>query len=87
MAGQIVQVVIYSHKHGDDVNVFATKAGARASLAEVARVYWDDMYADVNVDGDVPETPEGLSDDEAIRLYFANMHGESAEIVERYIGD
>ncbi len=86
-ANQIVHVVVYSHKHGDDVNVYATDAGARASLAEIARMYWADMYGDGNPADDVPETPEGLSDEEAARLYFANMDGESAEIVQRYIGD
>ena len=37
-----VFVAIYEHRHGTDVNVFATEDGARAWKDELAREYWSD---------------------------------------------
>lgn len=33
-------VATYEHRHGTDVKVFATEAGARAWKDELAREYW-----------------------------------------------
>ena len=50
-----VFVAIYEHRHGTDVNVFATEAGAQAWKDGLAREYWSDYC-----EGEPP--PEGAGD-------------------------
>lgn len=64
---QVVYVLAYENKYGGDVSVYATAEGAVAGAAEIARRFW-------RAEG-VPGTPEGLSDADAVSVYFDAMDG------------
>jgi hypothetical protein len=79
VGGQVVHVLHYWHKHGDDITVYATHALAQASAAGIARMYWGEL----DVHGDVPESPGDLSDEEAASVYFGELEEhEGYEITE-----
>jgi hypothetical protein len=63
---QVVYTLRYSHRHGDDVYVYSTAGKAHAALAEIAREWWPDI---THLDG-APTTPDGLTDEQAIEMYF-----------------
>lgn len=76
-----VWVVVYSHRHGIDVNVHTTEQGAIAALADLCRFYWDDALAYATVENPVPSDPGSLSGDrQVIDVYFAAVADESWEI-------
>jgi hypothetical protein len=75
-----VYVLLYSHRHGDDISVYASYDLARAGLAGICREWWNDARAG---DDSFPASPDGLSDDEVIARYFNAMDStESWEITE-----
>lgn len=55
-----VFVAVYEHRHGADVRVFATFAGAQAWKDEIGAAYWTDVSND-------PQ-PEGACGDEYFEL-------------------
>lgn len=72
LAAKRVHVVIYEHRHGQDVTVHATPEGAERRKVGLAREYWDEV---AGRDG-CPETaPE--DDAEAVGLYFDTHPSES----------
>ena len=62
-----VWVVEYAHKHGTDFSAHATAAEARQVVAWIARQFWADIAA---IRDELPATPEGLSDEEMVQMYF-----------------
>ena len=72
-----VFVAIYEHRHGIDVNVFATEAGAQAWKDDLAREYWSDYC-----EGDPPSEGAGDAYFEAAGGY---CDGEVFSIKERPI--
>ena len=72
---RLVAILIYEHQHGRDVSAYGSYAGAKAALAEIARSQWKDRAAT-----DVLDDPDGLSDDEVIRLYFDGHDEEFYDI-------
>ena len=71
--GQVVHVLHYWHKHGDDIAVYVTHALACAGAAGIARQFWDELTGRVNVRDDVPASPDCLSDEEAAGMYFGEL--------------
>jgi hypothetical protein len=69
-------VVHHLHRHGCDVRLYATDALAHAAVAELARNWWPEIAWD---DG-APATPDGLSDADAIRIYFDHHASECCTV-------
>lgn len=66
-----VYVLRYEHRHGDDIDVYATGELADAAVADIARQYWD--YAagtPAGREAGLPESADGLSDAEVTQMYF-----------------
>ena len=72
-----VWVLRYSHKHGDDILAFTSLDLASDALAAIAREWWDDI---TGIWDEVPETPDGLSDEATIEMYFDHQDDESWSI-------
>jgi hypothetical protein len=70
-----VYVLRYSHKHGDDIDVYATADAASAAAADLARQFWGEAAGSMNAPDDFPAAPDGLSDQDATRLYFDVLDG------------
>jgi hypothetical protein len=68
-----VWVLEYLHKHGSDLSAHATEEDAQRAIAEIARNFWEDV---ASWHPDMPATPDGLSDEDATRIYFANYDAE-----------
>lgn len=60
-----VYVVEYWHKHGNDIFVCATDEVALSVAAGIAREQWPTVASEA-----LPESPDGLSDEEVRRAYF-----------------
>ena len=69
-------VLHYSHRHGDDITLWAASDLAYAALGTIVREYWDEITDD---DG-VPDSPDALTDDQAIEMYFDRQDDESYSI-------
>lgn len=59
-----VWVTIYTHKYGNDINVFETEEQAEEHRQEIAREYWDDTL----IDEPMPSDPQ-----EAADAYFEHV--------------
>ena len=70
-----VYVAIQEHRHGMDVNVYNTWAGAEAWKEEIARENWDR----------VSEDP--LPEDDCADEYFDLVHGEWFRIDEHHVNE
>ena len=70
-----VYVAIHEHRHGMDVNVYDTWAGAEAWKEEIARENWDR----------VSEDP--LLEDDCADEYFDLVHGEWFRIEECHVNE
>jgi hypothetical protein len=69
----LVYVLRYWHKHGDDISVHATPELADEAIAGIVRLWWEEVRGEHGV----PDTPGGLSDEDAVRLYFDHQDGRS----------
>lgn len=76
-----VHILWYSHRHGDDFTVYGTGEQAIAARADIAREFWGEAADGVSTPDGFPDSPDGLTDEEAVRLYFEAMDDESAEII------
>lgn len=76
-----VFVVVYDHRHGIDVSVYTTIELATAAVAGIAREWWSEITGY----GEVPDTPDGLTDEEATEIYFAHQDDEGYAIEPRVI--
>lgn len=72
---QTVYVLRYSHYHGDDIDVYATSEAASAAAADLARQFWGKAAGTMNAPDDFPDSPDGLSDQDATRMYFNVLDG------------
>lgn len=63
-----------SHRHGDDFTVHTTYESARGWIVDYAREWWREM--DHEAYG-LPESCDGLSDDEVVEHYFEHNDDES----------
>jgi hypothetical protein len=80
----VVHVLRHSHRHGTDISTHATVGGAAAALAAIARGQWDDMLGRSDAEG-APPTPDGLTDEEAVAMYFDHQEDEFSEIVQAVV--
>ena len=71
----MVHVLVYTHRPGEDIFVHATEAGLRKTLAAVVGEYWHEV-------ADSPARPDAMpaDTDEAIRIYFEANNDESYSI-------
>lgn len=77
-----VWVVEYSHKHGTDIMVAETEQAARDALADVVTGYWND----VRYEPGVPGSPDDLSTDQVLSIYFGAIGPEeNYEISEQLV--
>lgn len=68
-----VWVTLYTHKHGNDINVFETVEQAEAFRRKLAADYWEDQ-----MDGEpMPADPE-----EAADMYFEQVGSYGEEFFE-----
>jgi hypothetical protein len=67
-----VWVLRYSHRHGDDLLAFTSTDLAHDALAAICREWWDD----ITWNDDVPETPDGMTDEAIIETYFDHQSDE-----------
>jgi len=72
-----VWILEYQHKHGTDLTAHATEEAARLAAAQIARDFWEDV---ASWHPEMPATPDGLSDEDATRIYFANFDAEDYHI-------
>lgn len=79
-----VYVLHYWHKHGSDISLYATYELARRSIADIARAYWADaVNHPFSQEVGLPDSPDGLNDEDVARLYFQVMESsEGYEITE-----
>lgn len=54
---QRVTVAVYSHKHGEDIRVFASEAAAEEWRQEIAIEYWEDLFSEP-MPGDLDEAAD-----------------------------
>lgn len=74
LAGTTVYVLRYWHRHGSDITVHASREGADAQIAGYVREWWvSERY------GNMPETPDLLSDDAAVQMYFDAQNDYASE--------
>lgn len=66
-----VHILIYSHRHGDDVYAFREMKDAERKITSIAREWWP---------VDIPETEIPTSDGELVERYFETMAEESYRI-------
>lgn len=66
---QKVWVLTLTHRHGDDITVYATQDLALAATEAYCREWWNDWF-----DGDVPD---GLSGRDLIDMYFSKSEESS----------
>jgi hypothetical protein len=66
---QRVTVAVYSHKHGEDIRVFASEAGAEEWRQQIAVEYWDDLF----------DEPMSADLDEAADQYFDHCRDAGLE--------
>ena len=66
-----VHVSVVMHRHGENIYVNRTAAGAVAALAVYARENWHEL------EGQGAEPPEALSDDQIVQAYFDENEDES----------
>lgn len=64
-----VIVATYSHRHGNDIRVFADDTGAKKWMREIAKEWWDHEFPD----DPIPDDP-----DDAAEQYFERK-AESAD--------
>lgn len=81
-ASGTVYVLQYTHKHGDDFTAWPSQQEAESALAGIVREWW---AAEMKGEDGVPATPDDLSDEDAVRMYFDHT-SETAEIHELLIG-
>lgn len=74
---QTVYVLHYSHRHGDDITVHADSDLAHEWLASIVREWWTEITG--RGDG-VPDSPDGLTNEKAVSVYFDHKHDESWSI-------
>ncbi len=81
LAGQDAFVVTISSPFGQGVWVCASEAGATHQAAEYARRNWREMASTEEAHGrHVRATPDGLSDLDAVQLYFSVSNTEEFDI-------
>lgn len=74
---QRVWVLIQEHRHGTNVDVFATYEAAQNDLIEWAEVYWDELPK---------PRPEFTPDMGSVEYYFANHpDGETYSIEQKEV--
>src|SRR5215471_10011974 len=76
---QWVWVLEIEEKYGSSFTAHGDQAAALAEAAEHARDYWADVAPS---HPEMPPTPDGLDDAEAVRVYFANCGREHCYIHE-----
>ena len=75
-----VYIATIEHKHGVNTYVSETYMLAFAEVVQYAREYWEDIEYDGK-----PATPDGLSDDEIVRMYFeGEVYGDEFYAIEGY---
>jgi len=74
-----IYLLTIDHRDGSTVSVHATEEGARKALAAHVRDQWP---SDLPPDSSLPTSPDGLSDEDAIRAYYAAMEGLEAYDIE-----
>jgi len=74
-----VYVVVFSTRHGDEVNVYESEQLAKTELASAVRTFWEEVAERAGT------TTPPEDDDEALALYFENHHEDSYAIVEKTI--
>jgi hypothetical protein len=77
-----VWVLIYDHRNGTDFGLYDSRDLAHATLAAIARQWWPDLDHEA---WELPESPDGLPDDEVIGKYFDAMDEESWNIEPRTV--
>lgn len=75
-----VFALTYEHRHGADLSLWATEAGAVRSLAETAREWWSEAVENADPDDGIPTDPPA-DDERAVELYFMVM-GEDRNVWE-----
>ena len=68
-----VFVGIYSHKHGNDIAVYATRERAEQGRQVIADIWWEHEFDEE----EKPTDPEELAS-----AYFDRVEGESFDIEE-----
>jgi hypothetical protein len=71
-----VYVLRYSHKHGDELSAHVSLEAAIDDIAGIARECWHEIADDPRA----PETPDNLSDEDAVSVYFERNTEENYEI-------
>lgn len=62
-----------SHRHGLNFYVDTTAGGLQAQIAEYCEEWWEEARQE---DEDMPETTQGMTDDEIVNAYFCAMTDE-----------
>ena len=68
-----IWVAVINHRHGTDVDVFASEAGARKYLLDFAKDWWSEVAEE---DEPMP------SDDELVMVYFARQAGNESYVLD-----
>jgi hypothetical protein len=71
-----VWVLEHIHRHGGTIGAHAAEAGAIAAAAAIAR----DGWANITGRPGVPDSPDGLDDEQAMRMYFAERGGADEQL-------
>lgn len=69
-----VHVLTYSHKHGEDITVYATGKAADEAVQEIVDSYWEEAFPDVD--------PATVPADERVERYFDESGEEYYSIEE-----
>jgi hypothetical protein len=77
---QVVFVLIYEHKHGREIECFATEALADEAVIEIARKGWRSFS---EFEPDVPRKFPGTL--EAAQLYFEDSGDESTDVQDPFV--
>ena len=73
---QIVWIVEYVHKHGNDLSVHRTEEGARQRAISIVQEYWDDIERFLRPDEEMPKMTDTYAD---VETYFSFLEENGEE--------
>jgi len=83
---QEVHVLVVSQPHGNQIGAYSGYDAAHGELAAWVRSHWDHVAGAFLAGGHAkPESPEGLTDSEAIELYFEDNDDEWYELAAEQV--
>lgn len=81
IVGTEVWVLETWDRHGTDASVHASEGGARSAVVGFALSGWDSIPARPGI----PKSPDDLSDEEIVKLYFAECSDEGYSLKSQKI--